>query len=208
MQEQRKSMDVRLTPRPCGILISPMLIGNLPEKASSHPGEFTKNWPAGFTVCCTCSELTFFFISTFSFFLFIHNWKPGRCQNRLTPSWDGHVVIFPQLGTADFLSRFLVAQTTNFFIAFKHILYCPPKQGASPGSIQTDRPFIGRMITPRQRVRVFGSIVAVSPRGAVLVLLSFQSFHEAGHRLHRGNCFLTALSDTRFANWEGFPQRS
>lgn len=50
MQEQRKSTDVRPTPRPYGILISLVLTGNLPEKASSHPGEFTKNWLAGFTV--------------------------------------------------------------------------------------------------------------------------------------------------------------
>lgn len=148
MQEQRKSMDVRPTPRPYGILISLMVTGNLPEKASSPRGIYQELASRIYCLCCTCSELTFFFISTFSFFLFIHNWKPGRCQNRLTPSWDGHVVIFSRLGTADFLSRFLVAQTTNFFIAFKDILYCPPKQSASPGSIQADGPFIGRMITP------------------------------------------------------------
>lgn len=159
-------------------------------------------------MCCAFLGLTFFFIPTFSFFLFIHAWKPGSCQNRLTRAWDGHVVILPSFGTGSFLSRFLVAQTTNFFIAFDNILYCPIKESAPPGSVQADGPFIRRVIAPRQGVQVFNGIVAVSPRGAVLVLLPFQSLHEAGHRLHLGNSFLASLSDACFASWEGFPQRA
>lgn len=154
------------------------------------------------------ADLTFFFISAFSFFLFIHTWEPGRCQDRLTSSWDGRVVVLPRFGTANILFRFLVPQTTYFFIAFEDILYRPTKQGASPGSIQADRSLIWRVISPRQSIQVFCCIMPRSPWGPILVLLPFQSFHEAGKWLHLGNTFFTSLSYTCFATWERFTQRS
>lgn len=116
------------------------------------PGDHEETYESSAARSHTLLGPTFFFISTFCFFLFIHRWKPGSYQGGLTPSWDGQVVTFPRFRKATVLFGFLAAQTACFFIAFEDLLYRPTKQSASPGSIQADWPFIWGMVTPGQGV--------------------------------------------------------